>query len=184
MLNSQEKQMVDHKASTTEVMLQSSLMGLLIGIFTSAGALLEATLYMYNNPAAIRWLLLCTTLTFGGMKGIMILMQSEGTVVVSLVTSTRKVVTVLLSFYLFGHQSFHQNHAVGLVLLALGMTLSHLDKSSSPGKEAAAAMASEEAATKSTGSVGDRANIEPELGFMLTKAERRQTGCDSPESII
>jgi len=125
--NYQEKQMSMHGASTSEVLLQSSLAGLLVGTGASCTTILPAVRYVLAHRAALLWMLASSTLCFGGMKALMAVMQQQGTVVVSIVTSMRKVATVLLSFLVYGHQSFHQNHAVGLGFLILGMALSHWD---------------------------------------------------------
>ena len=121
--NIQEQQMKEHEASTSEVMLQSSGLAFVIGLVMNITSLGPTIAYLWSAPATFLWIVAATTLCFFGMKAIMLLMENQGTVVVSTVTSLRKVFTVLLSFLTMGHAQFHKNHAVGMCFLVLGMGL-------------------------------------------------------------
>jgi len=122
--NVQEKLMQDHDAGTSEVMLWSSGLAFVLGLVVfAAPEVIPSVGYLSAHPWSFVWIVAATSLCFFGMKAIMLLMQRQGTVVVSGVTSMRKVFTVVLSFLTMGHATFHSNHAIGLGLLVLAMAL-------------------------------------------------------------
>eukprot|EP00741_Cyanophora_paradoxa_P022009 tig00021432_g21246.t1 len=122
--NAQEKLLRAHKCSLTEMVqwtyLAASL--LCVGYVAWSGELAAALRFCSGRPELYALMLVFGFFSYLGTYAVLVLVERFGAVTCVVVTSCRKLLTIVLSFLLFP-KALHVGHLLATGLLAAGMLL-------------------------------------------------------------
>ena len=122
--NLQEKVLKDLRYPVGRMIVFSNV-GCLLLVFAycaSTGELAEALDWCAGHPAPAAWLLAQACCSYAGLRAYLVVVKDLSGVAGVVVTSMRKVLTLVLSFLLF-EKPFSAAHAAAFLLLAAGVAL-------------------------------------------------------------
>ncbi|KAK8881526.1 hypothetical protein M9Y10_004267 [Tritrichomonas musculus] len=128
--NMQERSLSQNGASQNEVI---SMMYMIGSVFTFLAALISGQLNRgiqccIENPSIIIYLLCFAFLGAIGVQFVYLLMKVFDSLVTVMVTSTRKGMTVCLSFILFPTKKFTLYHFSSIILVVIGIFMNYVGK--------------------------------------------------------
>ena len=140
--NVQDRILTRQKCELTEAILFSNFFSFVLsGIWTGAsGELRVAVEYCWQNPLTYQLFVLRAFVLYHGVVMLLAQIKLFGAVLANVVTTVRKIVTILVSFLAFAHP-LTQRHAIGLVIFCVAVALNDIAKYIRCGCKAAAAVA-------------------------------------------
>ena len=117
------------KVKTSEmILISNAVMCVVLVIYTIySGELTSAFSYCTTHKDASVVLLMQGLSAWLGLKSYLAIIRDYGGVVGVLLANARKIVTIMLSFFLFV-KPFNERHFVGLILVFIGIYLGYLSK--------------------------------------------------------
>jgi adenosine 3'-phospho 5'-phosphosulfate transporter B3 len=127
--NVQDRILTRQKCELTEAILFSNFFsGVMSLLWTAAsGELTVAFEYCSDNPLTMQLFVLRAFVLYHGVVMLLAQIKLFGAVLANVVTTVRKILTVILSFIAFAHP-VTQRHAIGLVVFAIALALNDLAK--------------------------------------------------------
>ncbi|KAJ9460407.1 Adenosine 3prime-phospho 5prime-phosphosulfate transporter 2 [Diplonema papillatum] len=117
-----------YNAGKQEVILGMQTLALLpsAGFVWWSGTLTTAVAYSWAHPSFMLLVAACAGCSFMGTRAILQVIQEYNGTSAALITSFRKLSTILLSYYLFPDKSFTLSHLAGISLILAGANVSVL----------------------------------------------------------
>eukprot|EP00659_Diplonema_papillatum_P005822 gene5822-8912_t len=117
-----------YNAGKQEVILGMQTLALLpsAGFVWWSGTLTTAVAYSWAHPSFMLLVAACAGCSFMGTRAILQVIQEYNGTSAALITSFRKLSTILLSYYLFPNKSFTLSHLAGITLILAGANVSVL----------------------------------------------------------
>ena len=129
--NSQETLLQDHKASIRETMVYSNFFSALccLAVTIVTGELFTALAFCRDNPVV--WVLIPaqSLLQYLGVLCFVTSIKSFGVVLATTVTTVRKILTVLLSFFIYP-KPFNDKYKLGIVLFFASFAIQYVVQTS------------------------------------------------------
>lgn len=146
-----------------EMLFCSTVMGLpfLIPPMILTGELFKAWNSCYEHPYVYGVLVFEAMATFIGQVSVLSLIAIFGAATTAMVTTARKAVTLLLSYLLFT-KPLTEQHATGLLLIAMGITIKLLPSDKKSIKKVSSSSSSNETFSKSSKSFEDHTKMQQE----------------------
>eukprot|EP01061_Rhynchopus_euleeides_P011457 TRINITY_DN21027_c0_g1_i1.p1 TRINITY_DN21027_c0_g1~~TRINITY_DN21027_c0_g1_i1.p1 ORF type:complete len:708 (+),score=311.65 TRINITY_DN21027_c0_g1_i1:97-2220(+) len=118
-----------YHASKQEVILFMQLMAIVPSsmFFFGKGNVSESISFVLSNPILLGLVIGCYACSYMGTRSILALVEGFDGTVAALVTSMRKIVTIILSFILFP-KPITMNYVIGAVLIIVGANASIMKK--------------------------------------------------------
>ena len=122
--NFQEGTLTQYNVSSREMALYSHMMGSgqLLLVLILVGQLVPAFVFCWNNPIAYVYILLFSGCGYVGANFVLVMIKLFGAFITTTVTSCRKFITLVLSFFFFP-KPFTIHYLIATVLVIVGISL-------------------------------------------------------------
>lgn len=129
--NFQEGTMVQFNVSSREMALYAHMMGSaqLLLVLLLVGQLIPAFVFCWQNPIAYLYICLFSTCGYIGANFVLVMIKLFGAFVTTTVTSCRKFITLILSFFFFP-KPFTIHYLIATLLVIIGISLHIYSKNS------------------------------------------------------